>query len=196
MFTNKEMLKREYLQKGQSAADIAKRYGCSETKVNYWINKFGIKKRSISEAIYLQKNPNGDPFVRKEINSIKKSFLYGLGLGLYWGEGNKSNKLSVRLGNTDPLLLKMFIRFLVEIYGIDTRKLRFGLQIFSDTSAEESLSYWSKELGYSKTLFQKPVITASRGKGTYRKKLKYGVVTVYFNNRKLRDIICGALAKL
>jgi hypothetical protein len=196
MIISEEILKREYLQKGRSAADIAKFYKCSETKVNYWISKFHIKKRSISEAIYLRKNPKGDPFIQQKINSLEKSFMYGLGLGLYWGEGNKSNKLSVRLGNTDPRLLKMFILFLSEVYAINTGKLHFGLQIFSDISAEEALTYWSRELGYPKTMFQKPVITPSRGRGTYRKKLKYGVVTVYFNNRKLRDIICGALAEL
>jgi hypothetical protein len=193
---NEALLRRQYLQMGKSSADIARFQGCSETKVNYWLSKYSIRKRSISEAIYLQRNPKGDPFSLTKIDSFKKSFLYGLGLGLYWGEGTKSNTLSIRLGNADPRLLRAFIAFLKEIYKIDQSKLRFGLQIFSDISPEESMEYWSKELGFPKKLFQKPIVTPARGPGTYRKKLKYGVVTVYFNNKKLRDIICDALAKL
>ena len=36
--------------------------------------------------------------------------LLGLGLGLYWGEGNKANKHKVSVSNSDPKLLSMFTK--------------------------------------------------------------------------------------
>lgn len=122
--------------------------------------------------------------------------MFGLGIGLYWGEGNKSNKLSVRIGNTDPRLIKAFIRFLEQICGIHPHKLKFGLQIFSDMAPDAALQFWQKELNVLPTQFQKVVVTPARGIGTYRNKTKHGVLTVYYNNRKLRDIICNMVENI
>jgi len=176
--------------------DIANQMGCSLHKIKYWMEKYKIPIRSISEAIYLKRNPNGDPFKVKEPTSNEDYFLRGLGLGLYWGEGTKANRLSVRLGNSDPALIKNFIKFLIRRYGIDKNDLRFGLQLFSDINPQEALKFWQKELDVSKDRFQKVIITPSRGLGTYRKKVKYGVLTVYYHNRKLRDLICEELKVL
>jgi hypothetical protein len=54
-------------------------------------------KRSISEAIYHLKNPKGDPFVGRQPMDIKEGILFGLGLGLYWGEGSKRGTGGVRI---------------------------------------------------------------------------------------------------
>lgn len=191
MIPRKILLKR--YESGDSMQDIAKEMGCSLNKVKYWMVKHGIQSRSISDAIYLKHNPHGDPFKILKPASIEEAFLKGLGLGLYWGEGTKANKTSVRLGNSDPFLIKNFIDFLVGFCGINKKDLRFGLQLFNDISPEEALDFWQKQLKVPKDRFQKVVITPSRGLGTYRKKVKYGVLTVYYHNKKLRDILCEEL---
>lgn len=56
---------------------------------------------------------------------------------------------------------------------------------------------WKKELGFKeKQLMKKIIVTPHRGVGNYRKKTKYGVMTAYFNNRKLRDILCDAIERI
>lgn len=185
-----------YIKKGQSSLGIARKLRCSPGCVDYWIKKYGIEKRSISDAVYLIKNPKGDPFVVVKPNSISKSFLYGLGLGLYWGEGNKSNKTSVRIGNSDAFLIKNFIRFLKIMFKVNSNKLKFGLQVFNDVPPNLALLYWSRTLGVKRSRFQKIVVTPSRGLGSYKKKNKYGVLTLYYNNKKLRNIICTEIEKL
>ena len=192
----KTELEKLYLHTKKSSKEISDLFGCSEHKVNYWMKKHGIQKRSVSEAVYQKLNPNGDPFVCEKPKTMEEAFLYGLGLGLYWGEGTKSDKHSVRLGNTNPKLIKKFIEFLINRYSIDRKKMRFGLQIFSDMSPSEGLSFWSKELGFPKSQFQKVVVTHARGVGTYRQKTKHGVLTVYYSNKKLRDIIGAVIDDL
>jgi hypothetical protein len=178
---------------GKSMKEMADMFGCSLHKVAYWMEKFKISRRARSEATYVKRNPAGDPFRFSRPTSVVGAELLGLGLGLYWGEGTKANKNSVRLGNTDPALVRIFIKFLRDICGIDEKKLRFGLQIFSDMNPAEALNFWVRELRSDKSRFQKPIITPSRGKGTYRRKTKYGVLTVYFNNKKLREVIVKEL---
>lgn len=186
---SKNSLTKLYLNQKKSSQEISKILSCSPNKVNYWLNKHNIKKRTISDAIYLQQNPDGDPFRFKKPSDSKDWFLFGLGLGLYWGEGNKKNTVAVRLGNTDPYLIIKFLEFLKNIYEVDDHKIKFGLQIFSDIPPKKALEFWCKKLKVEKEKFQKVVVTPARGKGTYKNKNDTGVLTIYFGNKKLRDII-------
>jgi len=160
------------------------------------MDKYDIKRRSISEAIYLKNNPGGDPFRFSPPRSISAALLYGLGLGLYWGEGNKANLCSVRLGNTDPGLILVFMRFLIFFFNIEKRDLRFSLQIFTDIDKIKALKYWCRKLGVTRSQFRGITITRSLSIGTYRKKSEYGVVTVYYHNKKLRDVLCQKLEEV
>ena len=185
-------IKKLYVNNKKSSAEIAKIFNCSERAVNYWLTRYEVKKRSISEAVYLKNNPNGDPFKIRTIKTVQDAKLLGLGLGLYWGEGNKKSKNSVRLGNTDPKLIKKFLEFLMRICGIEKKKLRFGLQVFSDMNTDQTLRFWLKELrgyGINRSQFFKVTVTPSRSLGTYKEKSKFGVMTVHFCNTKLKNLI-------
>lgn len=160
------------------------------------MTKYNIARRSISDAVYLKNNPNGDPFEFIFPRTKKDIMLYGMGLGLYWGEGTKSNKQSVRIGNSDPKLIETFIIFLEKIFSIRKMDLRFSLQIFSDTNPAQSLKYWISSLKVHKSQFTKPTISISNKKGTYKKKCVHGVVTLYYHNRKLRDLLMKLLCKV
>lgn len=177
-------------------AEVAAALECSVNKVVYWMDKHGIERRSVSDAMYVKKNPDGDPFKVKRPQSREDWFLYGLGLGLYWGEGTKANKNAVRLGNTDPALIIQFIDFLEKMYSVDRSILRFGLQIFSDINEKEALDFWTKRLNVDENQFYKVTVSRSVSQGTYKKRNKYGVVTVYLNNTKLRNTLIEALQEI
>ncbi len=187
-----EELSKIYLS-GLSMADIARLNKVSVHKVVYWMDQYKIIRRTRSEATYVKKHPNGDPFKFNPPNSLARAKLLGIGLGLYWGEGTKANKTSIRLGNTDPGVIKTFVDFLVKIFSINRSDLKFGLQIFTDIDEKEALSYWLAQLGVERKQFYKTTITISGSLGTYRHKCKYGVVTVHYHNKKLRDILIALL---
>jgi hypothetical protein len=191
---SKHLLEDLYTHKKCSMSEIAKRMKCSVHTVQYWMKKFGIPSRSRSDAAYLKHNPNGDPFLWSPPRTQADHILYGLGIGLYWGEGTKSCKTSVRLGNTDPALLKAFMKFLVRFFRVCHDDFRFGLQIFNDIDPEVALKYWMKILHVKREQFHKKVIVSKSGSmGTYRKKSAYGVVTVHYHNSKLRNILVSRL---
>lgn len=186
-------IKELYITEGKSMQEISLIMKCSVNAVTYWMNKYGIKRRSISDAIYGWHNPTGDPFKFRLPRTARENRLFGLGLGLYWGEGTKANKGAIRLGNSDPKLIKVFINFLITFFSIRKEDLKFGLQIFSDIDPSEALDFWTKALKIDKSQFQKPVVTISGSLGTYRKKSQYGVVTVHYNNKKARDLLISFL---
>lgn len=184
----KSILEKMYREDQLSMMEIAGRLHMTHHGVRYWMQKYEISARSRSDATYVKRNPDGDPFKIKTDLTPAEMALMGVGLGLFWGEGNKANDTAVRLGNTDPALLCTFNRFLREICGVEEKKIRFWLQIFSDINEAEALDYWMYKLGVTRDRFTPHVIVSPpQGKGTYRNRSKYGVVTVFVCNKKLRD---------
>ena len=90
----------------------------------------------------------------------------------------------------------MFLKFMVDIFGIKKEKLRFGLQVFDDMQPKKTLKFWLNELKdfqIRKDQFFKITITPSRSIGNYREKSKFGVMTVHFSNTKLKNILDSML---
>ncbi|HZQ29466.1 MAG TPA: hypothetical protein VFA93_00060, partial [Patescibacteria group bacterium] len=123
-------------------------------------------------------------------------FLYGLGLGIYWGEGEKVSSNAIRVANTDPRLLKTFIRFLLEICGLEKEKLLYSIICFNDINAEEAKMHWAKELKISPDKFGKIVQIPTQGRGNYKRKSRFGVCTVIVSNIKLKPWIMKQLADI
>jgi hypothetical protein len=178
----------ELYQKGFSMQEISNKTGWKYGKVVYLMKKFDIQRRSISEAIYAKWNPNGDPFKIKNLKTKKDFELFNLGIGLFLGEGSKRSKHSVVLSNTNPKILKLFLRFLKEICGIKNQKVRAALNIFDDVDLEEALNFWQTTVGIPRSMFVTSIIRKSRG-GTYKNKSHYGTLTIYTTNIKLKTLL-------
>ena len=76
---------------------------------------------------------------------IKDKSILELALAfLYMGEGAKTDLTS--MGNSNPLVLKFFIRCLNLLYGIENNDLKCNIHIRSDQNSEHLKNYWSREL--------------------------------------------------
>jgi hypothetical protein len=195
MMITEDELKKLYFTETLSMAEISDKLGCSTNKVVYWMDKYGIERRTISEAVYLKIHPNGDPFTVTYPRSRADAELFGMGIGIYWGEGTKAAKHSIRVGNTDPKLIRVFMDFLVKFFQVKEDDMKFSLQVFSDININKALNYWITELGVDISQFYKPTVTISHSIGKNKHKNLYGVVTVYYHNKKLRDILIGLLPR-
>lgn len=194
---DKDLLAMLYFDKKLSKKQISAELGLSVGKVNWWFEKYEFVTRKRSDAVYLRYNTSAEPFKIKKLITQDDYFLHGLGLGLFWGEGNKVNTYSVRLGNTDVNLIKTFLRFLTEQCGVKQEKIRFGLQVFNDIDPVKALEYWQVQLNYPPNNFMPSVVVSPpQGKGTYRKKSEFGVLTVYVHNKHLREWFIEEIDKL
>lgn len=185
----KGVLQKFYLREGKSFEEIAGEMNCSVHRISYWMKKHRIPTRTISEAVYLKNNPDGDPFCYKAPITKEQAILFGLGLGLYWGEGTKASQYAVRLGNSDPLLVRTFLRFMIDFFQVKKEDFRFSVQLFSDMDVKAIEEFWIKYLSISRNHLYKTTVTISGSLGTYRHKSKYGVITLHYNNKKLRECL-------
>ncbi len=118
----------------------------------------------------------------KELYGIyKHEALFNLGLGLYWGEGNKKTGWSVGVTNTDPNLLRIIVKFFRKYIRINNGKLRIHLFLYSDINEQTAVNFWSSFLEIPKTQFIKSQQLESRAKLT-KTKSKYGVCSLYFTS--------------
>lgn len=112
----------------------------------------------------------------KEIGVLTKRDVWMLGLGLYVGEGSKSIE-SIRIINSDPAVVRMSIRWLKEICGLDDSNLRITLHVYPDTDIKKCHSYWQEITNLPETSFYKDTIDKRRNKNNNKKgKLPYGTV--------------------
>ncbi len=85
---------------------------------------------------------------------------------LYMGEGSKNHTTS--MGSSNPLVLKFFIKVLIERYKVDLPKIRCDLHLRSDQDAEEMKTYWSKELSLPMSNFRSTIFDLrTSGRKTY-----------------------------
>ena len=170
----KDLLASLYLS-GLSMMDIAQKYNVSHHIIAYHMEKFGIKRRSINDALYKKHNPKGDPFKIKLPASASEAKLFGLGLGIYWGEGNKADKYSVRIGTTDPEMILIFRQFMKTFCGIAPEKFKYSLMCFKDTKPVDAKNYWIKILHLQNHQIGKVTNLKPLGKGRYKKVSQYQV---------------------
>lgn len=193
--TFKNQIVSKYLS-GQSAYEIACELVVSENKVNYWLSKMGVKKRTVSEAIYLKANKDGDPFNIDENPELNYPLLYGLGVGLYCGEGEKVSRHNTRVANGDFRVIVAFRRFLIKVCRVKESKIRYSIVCFNDSNIEEVERYWLNKLELKGKVFGKIVQVPSQGKGTYKRKSSYGVCTLSFSNIKLKSWMMEQINKV
>ena len=177
-------------------SEIAQLMEYSLHKVAYWMGKYNIKRRSRSDASYIKHNPNGDPFKIKHSLTTNEKFLLGLGIGIYWGEGTKTSIHSLRVANTDPGILRSFKKFLIDICQLKIDKISYSIICFNDTEPETAREYWSQEMMILPEKFGKITQIPKQGKGTYKRKSKYGVCTLQASNIKLRSWVMSQIEKI
>ena len=179
--------------RGLSMMDIAKKLKVSGHKIAYWMTKYEIKRRSINDALYMKYNPGGNPFKIKKPTNANEAYLYGLGLGIYWGEGNKADKYSIRVGTTDPDMILIFRKFMETFCKIAQSKFKYNLMCFKDSSPKIAKKFWIKKLDLNSNQIGKITSLKPLGKGTYRKISQYGVCTIYVFNIKLKKWLMDQL---
>lgn len=114
----------------------------------------------------------------KDIKNISKRDLLMLGLGIYIGEGTKSNNIT-RIINSDPKIIKLAVRWFKEIFGVGARHIRVTLHLYPDNDERECINFWSKSTGIPANQFQQTSVDRRENKKiSKRGKLKFGTAHV------------------
>lgn len=116
---------------------------------------------------------------------------------LYWAEGAKSfnsRNYTVDFANSDPLMIKLFIKFLKNIYQIDESRLRCLIYCYPSHKTETLTNYWSKLTKIPSRQFQKPYIR--KDGGNIRDKMEHGLVHIRYSDKRLLKLILKEIKQL
>lgn len=137
----------------------------------------------------------------REIGKINKRELWLIGTALYWAEGAKQKEHNisqlVQIGNSDPRVIKLILKWLTECCKIPVEELQFRLAIHETANVNKAQKYWSNLIGvpqkeFKKTLIKKHKIKTNRKvNDTYRGLLEIRVRKSTNFNRKIFGWIQG-----
>ncbi len=89
----------------------------------------------------------------KEVGQISKRELWLIGTMLYWAEGSKERANSigqrVAFNNSDPLMIKLFVKWLKECCAIKNEDMKHDLYIHENSFNKVGVvkRYWEKVIG-------------------------------------------------
>ena len=188
--------------KEKSYAEIASILSISKSTVAYWIGdnpeskkikdiltrkNISKSRRRIRNVIKASKEKwaawakEAHEEAVKNFPALAKNPLFIAGIMIYWGEGDSKPKNPLRISNTDPRMIKLYVEFIKNILKVPEEKIRLGLIIYPDLSDTECKNFWAKITNLEKTNFMKTQYI--RGYHP-TKRLSHGICMVVVNSRQ------------
>lgn len=179
---------------GYSYGMIKERLGVSKSTLNDWLGKIPFEpnqevikrvgKAKLKSALYKHRMKFENIARMKaraetDIGKLSSRDLFMLGIGLYLGEGSKSQE-EVRIVNSDPTTLKLAIKWLQEFGKIKLGNFTVAIHGYPDHNINDLLRFWSKTLGIPTGQFIKTSIDTRKNKSVLKnRKLPYGTAHLY-----------------
>jgi len=197
--------------KGMSYSQIKKDLGISKSTLSGWLYNMPLSKKRIMELgannpIRIERCRNTKLKHRMErldhvynkvcsdIGKISKRDLFIGGLFLYWGEGGKSTRYTTSFSNTDPQMVKFFIKWVMICFGVKRDRFSILIHLYKDMNISKSTRFWSRQLGLKIKQFSKPYIKDSKLTGlTYKNGFGKGTCNVRIFNRDITEYITQSL---
>lgn len=200
-------------EQGLSIKQITKMVGVSQSSVSRWVKDIELTQEQ-KDKLLLQ-----NPFInkqcagakkRKELAKIQrqqyqkegkqkadqKDFLHCIGCMLYWAEGSKS-KNRIAFVNSDPNMMRLFIRFLRESLLVKNEDIIFTVNVHLNNGLllEDVENYWLNLLNLPKECLRKSTVSRlpRMSSGKKKNKLPYGVARIDIHKTELIQHIYGAI---
>jgi hypothetical protein len=121
---------------------------------------------------------------QKEFKKLKFYPLFIAGVAIYWGEGDKTSKYHLKIANTDPGMIKLFVKFLYKVCGVPKEKIRAHLLLYPDLNPDNCKDYWIQQSGLSNDNFTKSTVIQGKHK---TRRVQYGVCNIGVNSTYLKE---------
>lgn len=167
--------------KEMSYSQIKKILGVSKSTLSLWLRDHPLSKERIRELrdcnerrIERFRETMRQKRQRRldKTYKVQKKLLLPLnnreffiaGLLLYWGEGGKTQKDVLTISNSDPAIIKFFIRWLNRNLRVPKNKMRAYLHLYNDMDINKEIDFWSKRIKIPLSQFSKPYIKKTSSK--------------------------------
>ncbi len=126
------------------------------------------------------------------IGTISNRELLIAGFFLYWAEGGKTKNYTTTLSNTDPVMIRAFIKWLALIGG-SKEKVYVRLHLYSDMTEKKEIEYWSREIDLPQKQFRKSYIKTSKLSDLTYVTKGHGTCNVIFPGRDVTEYVLQGL---
>ena len=151
----------------------------SEKRIESYRNTMRKKKETRQKLVYQREKEYLLPLSSKE--------LYIAGLFLYWGEGNKTTPFSTILSNSNPLMIKFFVFWLINTFRVPLDKMRIKIHLYQDMNEQKEIDFWSKLTKIPKKQFNKSYIKQTTLAGLTYKGFNHGTCNIMVHNRDIAE---------
>lgn len=150
----------ELRKQGKSYKEIRKEIKVTKSTLSLWLRDVVLTKKQ-QESLYALKmqgvykqakrkqqeriNRTKQIFLeaKNEIFELSQNKFFLCGLMLYWAEGDKTEKSSVKFSNSDPSMIVLMVKWFMTICKVPKEKMRICLHIHELHDQEEIEYYWS-----------------------------------------------------
>jgi len=163
--------------RGSSYSEILKKVSVAKSTLSLWLRDVGLAKKQkqrltdkkIAAALRGAKRRKGQRIditkkikikAIKDIKRISKKELWLIGIILYWTEGSKQKENNpsqvVKLSNSDPRIIKIFLKWLKENCLIPRKDIKFRIALHETRASKlnEIKRYWSSKTGFPISRFK------------------------------------------
>lgn len=218
--SRERLLAREMRTKGESLGVIAEKLGVSKSSAGLWTRDIVLNQEQMENLLQrdlaglergrikaqawhrnernLRVNTYGQ-IGSQRVDSISSRELFLIGLALYWAEGSKTGRRIIFV-NSDPNMIRLFIRWAMECFGI--KSIDFSCRIQINESHESRLNdiqkHWLIVTGVPETQFTKPTLIHAITKKHYDNPEQYfGVLAIKVRgSTNMSYLVDGGIARL
>ena len=180
-------IKKLYINEKQTVKEVAGKLGLTFWQVYDIMRENNIPRRDYSETNYVKYDRYKPKFFVKQKVSAQDECLKIAGAMLYWGEGAKKG-FGIDFANSDPEMIKLFLKFLRQICGVSESRLRVYLYAHEHQNLKDLKDYWNKVTKIPLTQFSKPYIRKANPNLSGRKMPK-GLVHIRYYDKKLLQLV-------
>src|SRR3989338_2491547 len=178
----------------------------AQERIKERVNKTSIAaliKRNHAQTYIAQKNASRIRIeAKKEILNLTKRDIFMVGLSLYWAEGYKRPKIingkvktyhPVTLSNSDPGLVKIYLKFLREVCEVLEENITGEVSVYNHHNKNYLLNFWNEITKIDITRLK----SIDNGESISSKRVRpynilpYGTIQIRVNSTKLYHKIMG-----
>ncbi len=209
----REEARRLRRQDGLPIKEIARLLDVSTSSVSIWVRDIALTAEQLHALE--QKNPalnrqlagwaanSARARVRRETFQAEGRALalagdafHAAGCMLYWAEGSKSRN-GVHFSNSDPEMVRFFVAFLREFFGVSDSAIRIDCNLFADHAARqrEIEDFWLETLRLPRASLRKSTVNvySKYSEKKRRNKLPYGTCRVNVHSTRIVQCIYGSI---
>jgi len=201
---------------GRSVREIAKLLSVSRPPVSLWVRDIELTEEQHavlqSENALHERQRLATAALMAKARARRKNWqlegrrraatadpLYVAGCMLYWAEGDK-DRHSVRISNSDPAVLRHFVRFLRVHFDVCDDQLRISCNLFADHEERqrEIEDFWLSTVALPRACLRKSVVNrySRYTKKKRTNKLPYGTCKLIVHSTQIVQTIYGSIQAL